>query len=60
VLYLLGALLGLISLFVARLSTGTIYALIGALALCALIAVFFLETAPYEKQIKLQKSSSLS
>jgi hypothetical protein len=50
-------LLGTMSLFVGRFSTGTIYALVGALALCALIAVVFLETAPYEKQIKLQKSS---
>ena len=59
-LYLLAVLLGTISLFVPRLSTGTTYALAGALVLCALIAVFFLETAPYEKQIKLQKSSSPS
>jgi UDP-GlcNAc:undecaprenyl-phosphate GlcNAc-1-phosphate transferase len=57
VMYLLAGLLGTMSLFVGRLSTGTIYALVVALALCALIAVVFLETAPYEKQIKLQKSS---
>jgi hypothetical protein len=59
-LYLLAGLVGTISLFVPRLSTGTTYALVGALVLSALIAVFFLETAPYEKQIKLQKSSSPS
>jgi UDP-GlcNAc:undecaprenyl-phosphate GlcNAc-1-phosphate transferase len=58
VMYLLAGLLGTMSLFVGRFSTGTTYALVGALALCALIAVVFLETAPYEKQIKLQKSSS--
>jgi CBS domain containing-hemolysin-like protein len=58
VMYLLAGLLGTMSLFVERFSTGTTYALVGALALCALMAVVFLETAPYEKQIKLQKSSS--
>jgi hypothetical protein len=57
-MYLLAGLLGTMALFVGRFSTGTTYALAGALALCALIAVVFLETAPYEKQIKLQKSSS--
>ncbi|MGA8143677.1 MAG: MraY family glycosyltransferase [Candidatus Acidiferrales bacterium] len=60
VLYLLAALFGTLALFVPRFSTGTIYALVGALLLSGLIAVFFLETAPYEKQIKLEKSSSPS
>ena len=56
VMYLLAALLGALALVVPHLSTGTLYALIAALVLCALIAVIFLETTPYEKQIKLQKS----
>jgi hypothetical protein len=42
------------------LSAATIYALVGALLLSVFIAVVFLETAPYEKQVKLQKSSSPS
>lgn len=60
ILYLLEALLGTIALFVSRLSAATIYALVGALLLSVFIAVVFLETAPYEKQVKLQKSSSPS
>ena len=39
-------------------SAGTTYALVGALLFCGFIAVVFLETAPYERQVKLQKSSS--
>src|SRR5215472_3922871 len=52
ILYLLAGLLGTMSLFVGRFSTGTIYALVGALAVFALIAVVLLETAPYETQLK--------
>lgn len=58
VLYLLAALLGTTAVFIPRFSTSTIYGLVAALALCCLIAVFFLETAPFEKQVKLQKSTS--
>jgi UDP-GlcNAc:undecaprenyl-phosphate GlcNAc-1-phosphate transferase len=57
-LYLLAAVLGTITVFIPRFSTSTTYTLVAALALCALIAVFFLETAPFEKQVKLQKSTS--
>jgi UDP-GlcNAc:undecaprenyl-phosphate GlcNAc-1-phosphate transferase len=60
VMYVLAAALGILSLFVPRFSEGTVYAIVGALAVSALIAIFFLETAPYEKQTKLQKSSSPS
>lgn len=58
VLYLLAALLGTTAVLIPRFSTSTIYGLVAALALCGLIAVFFLETAPFEKQVKLQKSTS--
>jgi UDP-GlcNAc:undecaprenyl-phosphate GlcNAc-1-phosphate transferase len=60
VMYVLAAALGTLSLFVPRFSEGALYAVLGALVVSALIAIFFLETAPYEKQIKLQKSSSPS
>jgi UDP-GlcNAc:undecaprenyl-phosphate GlcNAc-1-phosphate transferase len=60
VMYVLAAALGTLSLFVPRFSAGALYAIGGALAVSALIAIFLLETAPYEKQIKLQKSSSPS
>jgi UDP-GlcNAc:undecaprenyl-phosphate GlcNAc-1-phosphate transferase len=58
VLYLLAVVLGIIAVFIPRFSTSTLYALTAVLALCGLVAVFFLETAPYEKQGKLQKSAS--
>jgi UDP-GlcNAc:undecaprenyl-phosphate/decaprenyl-phosphate GlcNAc-1-phosphate transferase len=58
VLYLMAASLGALALLVPRLSTGTTYALVGILVVCALVAIFFLEGAPYERQAKLQKSSS--
>jgi UDP-GlcNAc:undecaprenyl-phosphate GlcNAc-1-phosphate transferase len=57
VMYVLAAVLGTIALFVSHFSSGALYALAGALVVSALLAIFFLETAPYEKQIKLQKSS---
>ena len=60
VMYVLAAALGTLSLIVPHFSAGALYAVGGALAASALIAIFFLETAPYEKQIKLQKSSSPS
>jgi UDP-GlcNAc:undecaprenyl-phosphate GlcNAc-1-phosphate transferase len=58
VMYVLAGLLGTISLFVPRFSSAAVYAIVGVLAIGALMAIFFLETAPYERQIKLQKSSS--
>src|SRR5271156_596484 len=51
---------GAIALFIPNLSPGTVYTLIGALALAGLIAVFFLESLPYERQAKLHKPSSVS
>jgi UDP-GlcNAc:undecaprenyl-phosphate/decaprenyl-phosphate GlcNAc-1-phosphate transferase len=58
VLYLLAAILGTIAVFIPRFSSASLYALSGILALFALLAVFFLETTPYEKQAKLEKSAS--
>ena len=60
VLYFIAASLGALALLVPRLSPGTVYALVGILAVSALVAIFFLEGAPYERQAKLQKSSSPS
>jgi UDP-GlcNAc:undecaprenyl-phosphate/decaprenyl-phosphate GlcNAc-1-phosphate transferase len=58
VLYLLAVIFGTIAIFIPRFSTGASYAIVGALFLCGLIAVFFLESAPFERQAKLQKSTS--
>ncbi|HSY58556.1 MAG TPA: MraY family glycosyltransferase [Terriglobales bacterium] len=57
-LYLLAVIFGTIAVFIPRFSTGASYAIVGALFLCGLIAVLFLESAPFERQAKLQKSTS--
>jgi UDP-GlcNAc:undecaprenyl-phosphate GlcNAc-1-phosphate transferase len=58
ILYLLAAIFGTVAVFIPRFSTGASYAIVGALFLCGLIAVLFLESAPFERQAKLQKSTS--
>ncbi|HXJ18117.1 MAG TPA: MraY family glycosyltransferase [Candidatus Polarisedimenticolia bacterium] len=57
-LYCLGVLCGGLALLVPALGTGTAYVLTGILAAFGLTALLLLESAPYERQIKLQKSSS--
>jgi UDP-GlcNAc:undecaprenyl-phosphate GlcNAc-1-phosphate transferase len=57
-LYFLAFVLGTFALLVPQLSPATGYALAGLLSLFGLVAVFYLESAPYERQAKLQKSSS--
>ena len=59
-LYTLAAVLGTAAVFVPRLSPATAYVLIGILVLCGLAAVLLLESVPYERQVKLEKSSSTS
>jgi UDP-GlcNAc:undecaprenyl-phosphate/decaprenyl-phosphate GlcNAc-1-phosphate transferase len=56
VLYLVAALLGLLAFWIPRLTLRMTYALAGALVVVSLVAVFFLERAPYERQKKKQKS----
>ncbi|MGA8220812.1 MAG: MraY family glycosyltransferase [Candidatus Acidiferrales bacterium] len=60
VLYCLAIILGFIAVLIPRLSLAAMYALVGILALCAVLAVFFLESVPFERQPKLQKSTSAS
>lgn len=59
-LYCLAALSGIVALVLPSVSAGTAYGLAAALAILASLGVFFLEAAPYEKQAKLQKSSSIT
>ncbi len=59
-LYFVAALSGAAALLVPRVSPATAYALASLLAVCGFTAVLFLEGAPYERQAKLQKSSSAS
>jgi len=60
VLYILAGAFGSLALLVSRISSASAYALVAALVIFGLIAVLFLENAPYERQAKLQKSSSVS
>lgn len=57
VLYSLAVLFGLLALRVPQLSTSTAYILAAVLALFGLVAIFFLESAPFERQVKLQKQA---
>jgi len=59
-LYCLAGLCGGLGLVVPRLSPAVAYVLAGILALGGLVGVLLLEGAPYERQVKLQKSSSPS
>jgi UDP-GlcNAc:undecaprenyl-phosphate GlcNAc-1-phosphate transferase len=60
ILYCLAAACGGLALLVPRLSPAAAYTLAGVLVAGLLIAVLLLEGAPYERQVKLQKSSSPS
>jgi len=57
-LYGLAAVCGGLALLVPHLSDASGYVLAGIVAIGGLIAVLLLEGAPYERQIKLQKSST--
>jgi UDP-GlcNAc:undecaprenyl-phosphate/decaprenyl-phosphate GlcNAc-1-phosphate transferase len=56
-LYLLASLSGLSALALPWLSAAALYLFAALLAVAAAIAVYFLESVPYERQGKLQKSS---
>jgi len=58
-LYCVAGVFGSLALLVPRISNGSAYVLVGALAVFGLVAVLFLESVPYERQAKLQKSSSV-
>jgi len=59
-LYGLAGLCGGLGLLVPRLSPVVAYVLVGGLAIGGLVGVSLLEGAPFERQVKLQKSSSPS
>lgn len=59
-MYVLAVISGCAALIVPRVTPATAYWLAGVLILGGLIAVYFLESAPYEHQGKLQKSSPTS
>jgi UDP-GlcNAc:undecaprenyl-phosphate GlcNAc-1-phosphate transferase len=59
-LYGLAAFCGGMAVLIPYLAPGTAYVLAGILGACGLVAGLLLESAPYERQGKLQKSSSTS
>jgi UDP-GlcNAc:undecaprenyl-phosphate/decaprenyl-phosphate GlcNAc-1-phosphate transferase len=58
-LYALGGFFGGAAILVPLMSPAKAFALAAAVALCALVAIYFLESAPYERQQKLQKPSAI-
>jgi UDP-GlcNAc:undecaprenyl-phosphate/decaprenyl-phosphate GlcNAc-1-phosphate transferase len=60
VLYALTVLFGIVALVIPRVSSNSAYLLVGTAVVCGLIAVWFLEGAPYERQDKPQVSSLTS
>src|SRR3984885_4765159 len=60
VLYGLGAIFGLLAIFIPRVSAGQAYGLTAAVVLCGLVAIYILENVPYERQGKLPTAPSVS
>jgi len=56
-LYCIAIVFGAVAILIPRMSAGTAYLVVAALAACGLVAILLLESAPYERQAKLQKSS---
>jgi len=55
-LYAVAVLFGIIALAIPHVSVGTAYMIAAVAALCGIVAVIFLERAPYERQVKPRKS----
>ena len=59
VLYALGAFFGGVAILIPMLSPAKAFGLAAVVGLCALVAIYFLESAPYERQQKLQKPTPI-
>ena len=59
VLYALGMLFGCVAILIPRLSPAKAFGLAAVIALCGLVGIYFLESAPYERQQKLQKPTPI-
>ena len=58
-MYCLAILFGILALIVPRVSPVAAYLLAGILSVCGLLAILLLESAPYERQVKLEKTTSV-
>jgi UDP-GlcNAc:undecaprenyl-phosphate GlcNAc-1-phosphate transferase len=59
VLYALGGFFGAVAILIPMLSPAKAFGLAAVVGLCALVAIYFLESAPYERQQKLQKPTTI-
>lgn len=59
VLYALGAFFGSVAILIPLLSPAKAFGLAAVIGLCGLVAIYFLESAPYERQQKLQKPTPI-
>ena len=59
VLYALGAFFGSVAILIPMLSPAKAFGLAAVVGLCSLVAIYFLEGAPYERQQKLQKPTPI-
>ena len=57
VLYFFAVLFGLLALWVPRLSAAAAYSLAGIISILGFVAIFYLESVPYERQAKQQQHS---
>jgi UDP-GlcNAc:undecaprenyl-phosphate/decaprenyl-phosphate GlcNAc-1-phosphate transferase len=60
ILYCLAIVFGAAGVLVPFVSSEIAYGMAAACILCGLIAIFFLENTPYERQVKLQKPPSIA
>jgi len=58
VLYALGGFFGATAIVIPLISPAKAFALAAAVSVCALVAIYFLESAPYERQQKAQKNTT--
>jgi UDP-GlcNAc:undecaprenyl-phosphate GlcNAc-1-phosphate transferase len=58
IMYAAGAIFGSLALLIQRIPATTTYAIVGGVVLAACAAIFFLESLPYERQVKIAKPSS--
>jgi UDP-GlcNAc:undecaprenyl-phosphate GlcNAc-1-phosphate transferase len=59
VLYALGGFFGCVAILIPLLSPAKAFGLAAVVGLCSLVAIYFLEGAPYERQQKLQKPTPI-
>src|SRR5271156_312305 len=59
VLYALGGFFGSVAILIPMLSPANAFGVAAVVGLCGLVAIYFLESAPYERQQKLQKPTAI-